>query len=94
VPELIDPVFAKASPKRLFSIIGNERFELVFAKTWSKNSGTDVHKQKDVCGNASMDNFYKKGKASQRRIKSFHGGKIKCVGEYWHDKQNIVYIIY
>jgi hypothetical protein len=33
VPEFIDPVFRKTSPKRLFSVIQNERFGLVFAKT-------------------------------------------------------------
>ena len=32
VPEFIDPVFAKTSPKRSFSIIANERFGLEFAK--------------------------------------------------------------
>jgi hypothetical protein len=39
VPELIDPVFAKTSSKRSFSVIENERFGLVFAKTGSINSG-------------------------------------------------------
>jgi hypothetical protein len=39
-PEFIDPVFAKTSPKRLFSVIINERFSLVFAKTGSINLGT------------------------------------------------------
>jgi hypothetical protein len=40
VPEIIDPVFAKTSPKRSFCITENERFELVFTKTGSINSGT------------------------------------------------------
>ncbi len=40
VPEFIDPVFAKTSPKRSFSVIQNERFGLVFAKTGSIISGT------------------------------------------------------
>jgi hypothetical protein len=40
VPEFIDPVFAKTSSKRLFSMTENERFGLVFTKTWSINSGT------------------------------------------------------
>ncbi len=53
MPEFIDPVFAKTSPKCSFSIIDNgpfrlvfaktienERFGLVFAKTGSINSGT------------------------------------------------------
>jgi hypothetical protein len=41
VPESLYPVFAKASPKRSFSLIENERFGLVFAKTGSVNSDTD-----------------------------------------------------
>ncbi len=40
VPEFIDPVFAKTSPKRSFWVIENEGFGLVFAKTGSTNSGT------------------------------------------------------
>jgi hypothetical protein len=40
VSEFIDPVFAKTSPKRSFSMTENEHFELVFAKTGSMNSGT------------------------------------------------------
>ncbi len=42
MPEFIDLVFAKISPKRSFSMSENERFGLVFAKTGSINSGT-VH---------------------------------------------------
>jgi hypothetical protein len=42
VPEFIDLVFAKISPKRSFSIIENECFRLVFAKTRSIYSGTDL----------------------------------------------------
>ncbi len=41
VPEIIDPVFAKTSPKRSFCMTENERFGLVFVKTGSINSGTD-----------------------------------------------------
>jgi hypothetical protein len=40
VPEFIGPVFAKTSLKRSFSVIENERFGLVFAKTGPINSGT------------------------------------------------------
>jgi hypothetical protein len=40
VPEIIDPVFAKTSPKRSFCMTENERFGLVFVKTGSINSGT------------------------------------------------------
>ncbi len=38
--EFIDAVFAKTSPKRLISVIENERFGFVCAKTGSINSGT------------------------------------------------------
>ena len=41
VPEFIDPVFAKTSPKRSFLMIENESFGLVFTKT-GINSGTVV----------------------------------------------------
>jgi hypothetical protein len=40
MPEFIDPVFTKTSPKLSFSVIQNERFGLVFAKTGSIISGT------------------------------------------------------
>jgi hypothetical protein len=33
VPEIIDPVFAKTSPKRSFSMTEYEHFGLVFTKT-------------------------------------------------------------
>ncbi len=41
MPEFIDPVFTKTSPKRSFSVIQNERFGLVFAKTGSIILGTE-----------------------------------------------------
>jgi hypothetical protein len=41
MPEFIDPVLAKTSPKRSFSVFENARFGLVFAKTGSINSGTE-----------------------------------------------------
>ncbi len=40
VPEFIDPVFTKTSPKLTFSVIENECFGLVFAETGSIISGT------------------------------------------------------
>jgi hypothetical protein len=40
VPEFIDLVFTKTSLKRSFSVIQNERFGLVFAKTGSIISAT------------------------------------------------------
>ncbi len=45
MPEIIDPVFAKTSPKRSFCMTENERFGLVFGKTGSINSGTVFIKQ-------------------------------------------------
>jgi hypothetical protein len=42
VPEFIDPVFMKTSPKRSFSVIQNERFGLVFAKNGSIILGTGL----------------------------------------------------
>jgi hypothetical protein len=40
VPEFVDPVLPKTSLKRSFSVIQNDRFGLVFAKTVSVISGT------------------------------------------------------
>jgi hypothetical protein len=42
VPEILDPVFAKTSPKRSFRMTENERFGLVFVKTGSINSGNGL----------------------------------------------------
>jgi hypothetical protein len=42
VPEIIDPVFAKTTQNARFLLSENERFGLVFVKTGSINSGTDV----------------------------------------------------
>ncbi len=42
MPEFIDPFFSKTSLNRSFSVIENERCQLVFAKTGSINSGTDL----------------------------------------------------
>jgi hypothetical protein len=46
VPEIIDPVFAKTSQNAHFLLSENERFRLVFVKTGSINSGTEL--QMDV----------------------------------------------
>jgi hypothetical protein len=48
VPEFIDPVFAKTSPKRALSVTENERFVLVLAKTGSINSGTGLIGRKSL----------------------------------------------
>ncbi len=40
MPEFIDPVFTKTSPKRSFSLNRKRAFWLVFAKTGSIISGT------------------------------------------------------
>ncbi len=44
MPEIIDPVFAKTSQNARFLLSENERFGLVFVKTGSINSGTDLHR--------------------------------------------------
>ncbi len=43
VPEIIDLVFTKTSPKRSFCMTENERFGVVFVKTGSIISGTGVY---------------------------------------------------
>jgi hypothetical protein len=43
MPEFMDPDFAKTRAKRSFSVMENECFGLVFAKTGSINSGTSVY---------------------------------------------------
>ncbi len=42
MPEIIDPVFAKTSQNARFLLSENERFGLVFVKTGSINSGTEL----------------------------------------------------
>jgi len=42
VPEFIDPVISKTSPKRSFSMTEIERFGHVFTKTRSINSDTGL----------------------------------------------------
>jgi hypothetical protein len=49
VPEFIDQVFVKTSPKRSFSMIEYERFGLIFAQTGSINSGTGDVLGKEKC---------------------------------------------
>ncbi len=46
VPEFIDPVFAKTSQNARFLLSENERFGLVFVKTGSINSVTDLVQNK------------------------------------------------
>jgi hypothetical protein len=50
VPEFLDPVFTKTSPKRSFSLNRKRAFWLVFAKTGSIISGTDIHKNRTFYG--------------------------------------------
>ena len=42
MPEIIDPVFAKTSQNARFLLSEYERFGLVFVKTGSINSGTEL----------------------------------------------------
>ncbi len=45
MPEIIDPVFAKTSPKRSFSMTEYERFGLVFTKTRVYKFGHRLHEK-------------------------------------------------
>jgi hypothetical protein len=47
VPEFIDPVFTKTSPKRSFSLNRKRALWLVFAKTGSIISGTGIYNQQE-----------------------------------------------
>ncbi len=49
MPEFIDPVFTKTSPKRSFSLNRKRAFWLVFAKTGSIISGTGKEKERNFC---------------------------------------------
>ncbi len=55
VPEFIDPVFTKTSPKRSFSLNRKQAFWLVFAKTGSIISGTGFKTHKGVEVNYSSE---------------------------------------
>ncbi len=57
MPEFIDPVFTKTSPKRSFSLNRKRAFWLVFAKTGSIISGTVLGKNcfREGCGIADPD---------------------------------------
>jgi hypothetical protein len=48
VPEFIDPVFTKTSPKRLFSLNRKRAFWLVFANTGSIISGTGIDSEESI----------------------------------------------
>jgi hypothetical protein len=54
VPEIIDPVFTKTSPKRSFCMTENERFGLVFVKTGSIDSGTGGRGKPEVEGGTGL----------------------------------------
>ena len=61
MPEIIDPVFAKTSPKRLLCMTENERFGLFFVKTGSINSGTRKRKPESVV----INGFYAKTRSCE-----------------------------
>ncbi len=56
--EFIDQVFTKTSPKRSVSVIQNERFGLVFAKTGSIISGTGEILKSGPTGKARISVSY------------------------------------
>ncbi len=57
VPEIIDPVFAKTSPKRSFSMTEYERFGLVFTKTRVYKFGTCSNFNQLILIHAHIDNL-------------------------------------
>ncbi len=91
VPELINPVLAKTSPKRSCSMAENERFGLVFAKTGSINSGTGAllvsqdrrhlfvtpwKRGTQTVGGGSRGNKHDKGeKREKTQLKGKHEGR-------------------
>jgi hypothetical protein len=85
VPEFINPVFAKTSPKRSHSIIENERFRLVFArkkKTGSLNSGTVLY--------VEISNGYNKftlENDNKKRLKVNFWVNIRNVKKYSYSSQ-------
>jgi hypothetical protein len=81
--EFIDPVFAKTSPKRSFSVIQNERFGLVFANTGSIISGTDWGVVFKYCNcvedEISMFSYPKSGHIRWKVFtKSVEFAKVEC----------------
>ncbi len=73
VPEFIDPAFAKTTPKRSFSVIHNERFGLVFAKTGSIISGTGWKNTHTGSQTSAIVFILHQTGISWREIKKFDG---------------------
>jgi hypothetical protein len=55
LPEFIDPVFMKTSPKRSFSLNRKRAFWLVFAKTGSIISGTGLSERFVIFSSANAE---------------------------------------
>jgi hypothetical protein len=67
VPEFIDPVFTKTSPKRSFSLNRKRAFWLVFAKTGSIISGTG-HKNRVLNSLKETVDYLKTVQLNQNRL--------------------------
>jgi hypothetical protein len=73
VPEFIDPVFTKTSPKRSFSLNRKRAFWLVFAKTGSIISGSgDKYEYIVIFDTKNGDYFF--------NCKTMHSSVIKSLG--------------
>jgi hypothetical protein len=85
VPEFIDPVFTKTSPKRSFSLNRKRAFWLVFAKTGSIISGTGFKSS-----NCGRDNVQCKGNITVSRLdRQERIGNVKIVmNGYLHVEDN------
>jgi hypothetical protein len=80
VPEIINPVFTKTSPKRSFCMTKNERFGLIFTKTGSIISGTDeasLNKNKVLSKSKKIPLQYASGTGNYREkllVRNFKNG--------------------
>jgi hypothetical protein len=75
VPEFIDPVFTKTSPKRSFSLNRKRAYWLVFAKTGSVISGKDVEENEQTNERRKYYRKYRE-KAESKQVRGW-GGKVQ-----------------
>jgi hypothetical protein len=78
VPEFIDPVFAKTTPKRSFSVTKNERYGVVFAKTEYINSVTGIRDKHSRSYFRDRSNSFLGSKCLNSLPSQFSGSGIRC----------------
>jgi hypothetical protein len=89
VSEFIDPVFAKTSPKRSFSIIENDRFGHVFAKTGSINSNTGLLNRSTNTGSGYQVCHYC---TAARNIAAIEAGLHGCIYRATPDQGQLTHL--